>query len=274
MRLLWTHVPQIGIAALVVGLGIALVGCDGGGAPAPLTFGGVEVTARGDATLSTQGGELVVSGLSGTRTGGFAVNAASMGRPLTQLDVILHPVDLPEVGARIGVVVEDAAGVPVASLFHERIALPGRPATGRLRFAFPEGTIRAVVRYKRQGEVILTLPLDLQPGAGRLTQEADAGESDTRTESVHVIRSGDGRWIVVSDAQATGSRGGCAGYLIRLPVPLPDTFPDGTLCADWVEVEPVGGPVLAAARTAVVGRGVGTFRVRTLAAAYRAGNLR
>lgn len=244
---------------------LLLVACDGTDPDDPLVFAGVEVAPRGDAALAVVGGTLVASGLDATREGGFTVD----GDP-QRLDVEVAPVTLPAVGARFGVLVEDADGQALASFTNDLVQDAAGGTVTRLRIAFPEGTPAVRVTYRLNEAVVFTISsLALRPGGGRLAQEANVGETSGKAESVHVVRGSDGRYIVVSDSEAQGARGGCAGYVIRPPVPLPPPLPpDGTLCADWVEVQPLGGPVAAAARTSVVGRGVGAFTVRALSATF------
>lgn len=249
---------------LLLAAGSVLAGCDGTDPGDPLVFSGVEVAPRGDASLAVAGGTLVASGLDGAREGGFTVG----GDP-QRIDVAVAPVTLPAVGARFGVLVEDAAGQALASFTNELVQNASGATVTRLRIAFPDGTSSVRITYRLNDAVVFTIPsLELRPGDGRLAREASAGETSGKAESVHVVRGSDGRYIVVSDSEAQGARGGCAGYVLRPPVPLPDAFPDGTLCADWVEVQPLGGPVTAAVRTSVVGRGVGSFTVRALSAVF------
>lgn len=255
---------RLPLVLMLVVASSAVAGCDGADPDDPLVFAGVEVAPRGDASLAVVGTTLVASGLDGVREGGFTVG----GNP-QRIDVAVAPVTLPAVGARFGVLVEDAAGQALASFTNELVQDAAGATVTRLRIAFPDGTSSARVTYRLNDAVVFTIPaLELRAGDGRLAREASAGETSGKAESVHVVRGSDGRYIVVSDSEAQGSRGGCAGYVLRPPVPLPDAFPDGTLCADWVEVQPLGGPVATAARTSVVGRGVGAFTVRALSAAF------
>lgn len=256
---------------LVLLAAASLTACDSEAPNDPVVFGGVEVTPTGDAALAIAGGTLVASGLDGTRAGGFTVGGA-----LARLDVTTEPVTIPA-GGRFGVVVEDAAGQPVASMFNEA-DVPGAAETGTLRVAFADGVRAVRVTYRLAGVVVFTIPvLDLTPSGGRLAQQGSAGTAEGKSGSVHVIRNGDGTYTVVSDAEGSAKRGpaargdgpgGCLGFTVRPPVALPITFPDGTLCADWVEVTPLGGPATAAARASVVARGVGSFTVRSLAADF------
>lgn len=246
---------RIGLLALV----LTLAACDGGDGGG-VTFGGERLEGLGDASLAVAAGELVVSGLEGTRTGGFA-----LPRAVTQLDVRTAPVDVPP-GGFFGVRLDAADGETLARFVHEADA----GGVGRLRFQMPAGVTHVRVTYRRAGQVVFTIPrLPLTLTGGRRAAESTAGETEGESGSVHVRRNADGRYVLVNDAGST-ARGGpddCAGFVIRPPVALPLTqFPDGRLCSDWVEVLPLDGPVAAPARVAVTARGVGTMRVRSLEA--------
>ena len=238
------------------------VGCDGGtDAPAPLEYGGIEVTPRGDASLAVVNGALVVSGLSGARSGGFTI----AGDP-ARLDVETDPVAIPA-GGRFGVVVDGADGTALAEMFNE--ATSATRFAMRFAFADASGVTAVRVGYRLGGELIFEIPtLSLPGGRGISAREASAGDAEGSSGSVHVIRGSDGKYTVVSDAEGSGSRpaarNGCAGFVVRPPVPLPPTYPSGTLCADWVEVTPLDGASPPAARASVTARGVGAFTVRGL----------
>ncbi len=226
-----------------------------------LTFDGVEVEERGDASLAVEGGQLVVSGLTGTRSGGFTV-AGTPGR----VDVVTEPISVPA-GGRFGVEVEDGEGNGLVSLYNE--------ATGDglfdVRFAFADAlSVSAVtIRYKLGGETVLTIPRLALPSTatGRQQAESSAGSGSGDSGSVHVIRDR-GRYIVVSDSEgAPEERRACAGFLLtELPVNVGVDYPNG-LCTDWIEVEPITETTMPAGRVSVTARGVGTFRVRALTVA-------
>ena len=237
------------LAALLLAVG----GCDSD--DAPVTFQGVEVEARGDATIAASDGALVVSGLGGGRSGGFTV----AGQP-DRVDVEVDALAIPA-GGRFGVVVEDASGAEVASFYNEATS----DDAFDLVFDFPGAVTAAVVRYRLGGEVVfegrLALAL-LRAGARRAPTSAGSGEGDTG--STHVIRE-NGRYIVVSDSDGEGGRraGGCAGFVVTPPAAL---RVEGitTVCADWVEVEPVAAGAMPRGQVSVVARGVGSFTVRDL----------
>lgn len=242
----------------------ALAACDTGSVSGPVVFSGVEVTPRGEAQLSVDGGVLVVSGLTGDRAGGFAVN-----RSLARLDVETSPVTVPA-GGRFGVVVEDANGQPIAQMYNEANGTDGLRAS-TLRFAFVDGVRAARITYRLGGQVVFVIPsIELTASGGRFAQQGSAGEADGKSGSVHVIRNANGQYVVVSDAEDSAKQAGpgvCGGFTILPPIDLPRAqFPEGTLCADWVEVEPLGGPAPLAARMAVMARSVDSFRVQTLVA--------
>lgn len=223
----------------------------------PIVLDGVEVEPVGDARLAVVDGALVVSGLSGSRSGGFAV----AGTP-DRVDVETDPIAIPE-GGQFGVRVEDAGAV-VASVYNEGLG----DGLFDVRFSFADAlNVEAVtVRYRLDGEVVLEIPdvLDLGPGyRQRFASSAGTGTGDSG--SVHVIRSG-GRYIVVADSDTQeAQRRRCAGFLIVPPGVYGSDFPEG-LCTDWVEVEPVGGETMPAGRVLVTARGVGSFTVRALQA--------
>ena len=238
---------------------LALAACDTE-APDPVsgsvTFQGVEVEAEGDAALTVDGDALVVSGLGGTREGGFALD----GTP-DRVDVEVDPLAVPA-GARFGVEVRDGADV-LAALYNEGVG-DGRVD---LRFDFPGllGVTAAAVRYKLQGQVVFEARLGVEAGRTRRQRRAtSAGTGDGETGSTHVIRDR-GRYIVVSDSDGESGRraGGCAGFLMTPPPPL-DVDVEAPICADWVEVEPILTAQVPRGAIAVRGRGVGSFRVRRL----------
>ncbi len=249
-------------SALLLAL-LVLAACDSSSDPDPVVFGGVEVVPRGDASRTVAGGALGGSGRGRPREGGVTVD-----RPLQRLDVDTDAVTL-AAGGRFGVTVDDAAGQPIASIYSEAGSVPDRAT---LRFAFPDGVLAARITYRLAGVVVFEIPaIDLAPSGGRLARQGSAGEADGKAGSVHVIRNANGQYIMVSDADDAAKRGAgpgdCLGFSI---VPPAGTFPDGRLCADWVEVEPLpnAGTPPAAASVSVVGRGVGTFTVRSLVATF------
>ena len=222
-----------------------------------ITFNGVEVEERGDASLGIQNGQLVVSGLTGNRSGGFNV----VGTP-SRVDVVTEPVSIPA-GGRFGIEVEDADGDDLASIYNEAAG----DGLFDVTFSFADALdVSAVaVRYKLGGETILTIPrLPLTP-SGRQRASSSAGSGSGDSGSVHVIRE-NGRYIVVSDSKGSGgARRGCAGFLLtELPLSFGENYPSG-LCTDWIEVEPITDAAMPAGRVAVTARGVGAFRVRNLA---------
>lgn len=237
---------------LLAALGLAACDTDD---PEPLLFAGVEVEARGDAALAVEGGRLVVSGLDGTRSGGFTLP----GRP-DRVDVEIDPLAVPP-GGRFGAFVEDDDGVEVASLFTEA------GTDGRLdfRYTFADALVVPAVRirYLLGGRVVFDGTLDLPQGrAARATYSG--GEGDGEPGSTHVIRE-NGRYIVVSDSNSEPARksGGCPYYLITPPPPFDQEF--GSICTDWVEIEPLVSLPMPRGRVSVTARGVGQFAVRELA---------
>lgn len=245
-------------ALLLIALLVAFAaGCDIFGSDR-LSFDGVEVEARGDASLAVENGRLVVSGLDGSRSGGFTLP----GQP-DRVDVRTAPIRIPA-GGRFGIEVEDD-GEDIASIYNE--------GTGngefdiRVNFADALGVTAVAIRYRLGGEggrVVLEIPsLPLIGGRTARRRETSAGNGSGDSESVHVIRSG-GRYIVVSDSDAQeGARRGCPGFLIVPPDIHGSDFPEG-LCTDWVEVEPLGASDMPRGRVAVTARGVGSFTVRGL----------
>ncbi len=235
---------------------LALAACDSDEpAAGAVTFQGVEVEAVGDARLAVVDGALVVSGLGGTREGGFVV----AGQP-ARLDVEVDPVAIPA-GARFGSTVE-AAGSTVAELYTE-----GR-GDGGLDFQVDFGGLvdAAVVRYRLNGVAVLEFDLSVlgRTSGSRRAQSAGSGEGDTG--STHVIRE-NGRYIVVSDSNVGENRraNGCDGFLMTPPAGvLPDLVEP--VCVDWVEVEPLTISAMPVGDVAVRARGVGQFTVRDLAA--------
>lgn len=244
---------------------LALAACDTSTSDT-LTFDGVEVEVRGDATLDLDDGQLVVSGLTGGRSGGFTV-AGTPGR----VDVVTDPVEVP-VGGRFGIEVEDSDGTDIASIYNE--------ATGdgtfdvQASFADALAVPAVTVRYRLDGELVFSIPrLALVPSAGgRQRAASSVGEGSGDPGSVHVIRDR-GRYIVVSDSEGApdDARRACAGFLIVPPSAFGSEFPDG-LCTDWIEVEPLGVESMPVGRVAVTARGVGTFRVRELRTAAETTN--
>lgn len=226
------------------------------------SFGGVDLEARGDAVLAVQDGALVVSGLTGSRSGGFRIP-----RTLDRLDIEIDALAIPA-GGEFGVEVADDAGDVI-------IALTNRaPAAGTVDFQFEFasalGATAALVRYKLAGALVLEGRLPLSPlrEGSRQRAETSAGEGEGKTGSTHVIRE-NGRYVVVSDSEGSGGRraNGCDGFLITPPLVLGLAVGE-RICADWVEVEPIlTGPV-PEGTISVLAQGVGSFTVRDLTATF------
>ena len=246
-------------ALLIAFFAATTAGCDIFGSDL-LSFDGVEVEVRGDASLAVENGRLVVSGLTGNRSGGFTFP----GLP-DRVDVRTAPVTIPG-GGRFGIEVEGDDGETIASIYNE--------GTGdgafdiRVEFADALGVTAVAVRYLiggEDGDVVLDIPrLPFVSGRTARRRETSVGSGSGDSESVHVIRSG-GRYIVVSDSEAEGgARQECPGFLIVPPDAYGSEYPNG-LCADWIEVEPlsVEGD-MPRGRVAVTARGVGSFSVRDL----------
>ena len=226
--------------------------------PGPVVFDGVELEARGDAEVAVEGGALVVSGLDGSRSGGFTVG----GTP-DRVDVEIDPLAIPP-GGRFGIEVEDDAGADVASLYNE-VGSDGRID---FLFDFPSalGVTAAVVRYRYLGDVLFEAEIALGTGRSRSVRiPTSGGDGEGDTGSTHVIRSG-GKYIVVADSNAGGSRrsGGCPVFLVRPPPPFGRQYPE-PFCTDWIEVEPLLSAPMPRGTVSVTARGVGTFTVRDLA---------
>lgn len=246
--------PRFALAAALAAA-VVLSSCDASADEAVVVFQGVELAARGDARLAQQDNTLVVSGLEGNRSGGFAISGAP-----ARVDVEVQPLRVPE-GARFGIRVEGRDGRPLASIDTQgegdgRFSLP-------FFFANELGATAVAVRYRLRGDLVLEIPrLPLLPD-GRQRAAASAGEGEGDTGSVHVIRRADGRYVVVSDSEgSSGQRAaGCPGFTILPPVSV-----KGPLCVDWVEVEPLGSTASPAVGAVVVtGQGVGSFTVVDLA---------
>lgn len=243
------------LLAAVLAPALVTAGCDTD-TDDPIVFGGVEVRATGDASLAVEGGRLVVSGLEGTRSGGFVV----AGTP-TRVDVETEPVSIPA-GGRFGTRVTSDAGLELASLYTEA------QASGRhdFRFEFPDALAvqTAIVRYKQAGRTVFEAELSL--GVGRSRRAVGSGGSgDGDPNSTHVVRER-GKYIVVADSDDQGSRraNGCAGFVMTPPPPFDEEFQTG-ICADWVEIEPVLQLDMPEGEVAVTARGVGEFVVTDLA---------
>ena len=243
---------------------VVLAACDTE-ADGPVSFQGVTVEARGDASLALDGGALVVSGLDGTRSGGFTVPGAS-----ERVDVEIDPLAVPA-GGEFGVVVEDDEGGVLASLY-----TVGR-GQGAIEFVFefPSalGVGAVAVTYRRggeNGEVVLEGVLELAGGRLALGRRpsGSVGEGGGDTGSTHVIRE-NGRYVVVSDSDDAsparpGARRGCGAFTVTPPPAIND---DGvTVCSDWIEVEPLLSGTVPEGTVSVTARGVGAFTVRKLAA--------
>ena len=236
---------------------LVLAACDTD-TPDPVAFQGVDIAAEGEAILALQGGALVVSGLDGSRAGGFQID----GQP-DRVDVEIDPLSIP-VGGRFGVEVRDGDAV-LASLYNEATA------AGRfdVRFDFPDaiGATAAIVRYRLNGEVRFEGQVDLIPGrTSGQRQPTSGGSGEGDTGSTHVIRER-GRYVVVSDSGEDAPRraGGCAGFLMTPPPPFAETG-QAAICADWIEIEPVLTTTVRQGTMSVLARGVGSFTVRSLEA--------
>ena len=244
---------------LVLSVAVSLAACDGPTDPpadGPVEYQGVEVDARGDAALAVRDGALVVSGLDGARSGGFAV----AGTP-DRVDVEIDPLAV-GAGQRFGVTVEDPAGGGVASLY-----TVGR-GDGVVDFQFDFGSafpVEAVnLRYRlggRTGDIVLEGVLRLGAFRLRASQPRSAGSGEGSTGSTHVVRE-NGRYVVVSDSNGESARGSCPGFVVTPPSVLEAT----AVCTDWIEVGPVGEFVMPQGRVSVTAQGVGSFRVTQLAA--------
>ena len=253
--------PRHRLSLVVLVSLVALSACDTEAPPPPAgtaTYQGVDVEAEGDAALTVEADGLLVSGLGGTREGGFAVG----GTP-DRVDVEIDPLPIPA-GARFGVEVRDGDDV-VASLYNEGVG-EGRV---ELRFDFPDllGVTAATVRYRFQGQLVFEARVGFEAGRARgQRRETSAGTGEGDTGSTHVIRDR-GRYIVVSDSDGDGGRRAraCAGFLMPPPPPGAGEL-EAPSCADWVEVEPVLTAQVPRGVVAVRGRGVGSFWVRELAA--------
>ncbi|MEM1116140.1 MAG: hypothetical protein AAF594_14545 [Bacteroidota bacterium] len=245
-------------ALLLTALVVTAAGCDIFGSDV-LTYDGVEVEVRGDATLAVEDGRLVVSGLDGARSGGFTIPGE-----LDRVDVETAPVAIPD-GGRFGIEVESDDGEELASIYNE--------GTGngefdlRVTFADALGVSAVTVRYYlggERGDLVLEIP-SLALTGNRLARRAEtgAGSGSGDPESVHVRRVG-GRYVVVSDSDGPdGARQSCAGFTIVPPGAFAGEFPEG-LCTDWIEVEPLGISDMPEGRVAVTARGVGSFTVQDL----------
>lgn len=230
-----------------------------------VVFEDVEVEAVGDASITVRDGALVVSGLEGNRSGGFAVE----GTP-ARVDVETDPIDVPG-GGRFGTRVE-RGGEVLASI--DNVGRGGGQSDIRFAFADRLGVSDVTVRYRLDGDVVFeieSLPLF---GSGERRQSAgSAGTASGDAGSVHVIRGADGRYRVVSDSKELqqAQRRICSGYFVIPPEPFTSDFPLG-ICADWIEVEPVEAEPADPGRVFVTAQGVGSFTVRQLDVRASAGS--
>ena len=240
-------------------LALALWGCDSNDPdpPTPVLFQGVEVEARGGATLTPDGSTLVVSGVGASGADGLQVRGN-----LASLDLETEPIRIPE-GGSFGIRVEDAFG-DVLSGF-QNVDRPG-DAGHDFEFEFADRlgieAVRVTYRFRdRVAFEIPSLPLG-EPKRG--LRKASAGSGSGDSGSVHTVRE-NGRYIVVSDS---GKKTGCPGFIVTPPPPFDLDVPEG-VCADWVEVAPLStlpAPTEAIGAVAVVGAGLGSFTVTTLSA--------
>ena len=245
---------------LVLSAALSLAACDGPTDPpadGPVVYQDVEVEARGDASLAVSDGALVVSGLDGSRSGGFTV----AGTP-DRVDVEIDPLAVAS-GARFGVTVEDESGQELASLFN----VGQGDGVVEFEFAFADALpVEAVaLTYRlggRDGQVVLEGVLGLGARRQGRRASASAGSGEGSTGSTHVVRE-NGRYVVVSDSNAEEARADCAGFIVTPPVALEAS---GEICTDWIEVEPLGAFEMPRGRVSVTARGVGSFRVNELAA--------
>jgi len=235
-------------------------GCDTPPVAEGVSFQNVDLDARGDASLSVSGGALVVSSLTGSRSGGFTVD----GQP-GRLDVDVDPLAIPA-GGRFGIEVEDASGADVASFY-----VTGN-AAGALDFLYDFGTSLGVagvlIHYKiggENGEIVFGAQID--GGNGRLRgalAETSGGTGSGTTGSTHVIRD-NGKYIVVSDSNGDGARhADCDGFRVTPPAP----YSRASYCTDWIEIEPLITAPMPQGTVSVTARGVGSFTVRDLNASY------
>lgn len=243
--------------SLLLFAALVFAACDSPSDTEPLVFQGVTVDDRGDASLSIENGALVVSGLDGTRSGGFTVD----GTP-SQVDVEIDPLAI-DSGDRFGVTIESASGAEVASFYNVG------QGQGRVSFEFfftdALPVVAAAVTYRlggRTGRIVGQGYLEFgAPRQGRLAA-ANAGTGEGSTGSTHVVRE-NGRYVVVSDSNGSGARsGGCAGFLVTPPTVFEISTP---ICTDWIEVEPIGEfEEMPVGEVSVTARGVGSFTVNDL----------
>ena len=249
--------------APLLALALAVAACDTPASEVDVEFQGVDLVTRGDARLELvdDGAALVVSGLDGSRSGGFTVE----GLP-TRVDVETDPLAVPP-GGRFGIVVEGAGGGLLASFYATGTQ------DGALDFLFDFGgsvpITEVVIRYFQggeNGELVFEGRLDWSQGRRAAQVVAtSAGLGEGTTGSTHVIRR-NGKYVVVTDSDTSVLRSArCAGFSV-LPPPVFEA--QEPFCTDWIEVDPVRATDEEVERgtVSVLARGVGSFTVRQLRA--------
>ena len=111
-----------------------------------------------------------------------------------------------------------------------------------VEFADALGVEAVRVLYMLDGEVQLEVPnLPFRAADGLRLATSSVGEGEGETGSAHVIRRG-GRYVVVADSDdatvegRSAAGGACSVFTVLPPVEVEG----GVVCADWIEVEPLG----------------------------------
>ena len=238
--------------------------CDASdGGPDVRVFDGVAVEAQGDATLATDGDELVISNVGASGADGLFLP----GTP-TSVDVLMAPIAL-AAGQGVGIAVVGDDGDILAGFKNRN---RGR-AAGSFDFEITYGDALGVeavrVVYLLGGAVVLDIPnLPFRSGSGLRLATNSVGEGEGDTDSAHVVRRG-GKYVVVSDSEGTGEAreaGGkaraCEGFTVTPPIEVEGV----SICADRIEVEPLDVSFPSSvAGVSVTGRSLGSFRIRALA---------
>ena len=248
---------------LALGSALLLTACDpSDDTPDAFVFDGVEVEAQGDATLATDGDELVISNVGPSGDDGIFLAGT-----LASVDVSMAPIRL-TAGQGVGIAVVGEDGTVLAG-FENR----SRDRTdGSFAFEITYGDALGVeavrVVYLLNGSVVLDLPsLPFRSSTGFRLAARSVGEGEGDTDSAHVVRRG-GKYVVVSDSESggepreAGGRAACEGFTVTPPVEIEGV----SICADRIEVEPLDVSFPGSiAGVSVTGRSLGSFRIRELA---------
>jgi hypothetical protein len=249
------HMPLMACVGL-----LALAGCDNGSDPPPssVDFNGVTYNALGQATLSVQGGTLVVGNIGTTGVHGVRVEVEDGS--LDSLGIEIQPLTFGS-GALWGLAAYgDISGARelLAAAWAEDIG--GDRNEIEVEFQQGVGIDQVIFEYFLAGVLVVRSP-PIPAGNGLTSTVATAGTTNVEPNSVHAVREGgvvvigtDYRVDALDGGEATGR--GCLAALIEVQ------FQPEAICADYVRAVPLsasGTPMPNVTSTETAGRAIGRF---------------